>query len=131
MGGGMMGGGMMAGSGWAGDSEQGWNMPCLGGGDYSETAPSDATQVIIGNYNFNPQTLTVKVGTTVTWTNMDFVGHNVEAGTHEDEGHEDESLESPILGHMQSFSYTFTEAGEYEYHCDPHPYMEGRIIVVK
>jgi amicyanin len=131
--GGMMGG-LMGGFGGAGNSEQDWSMPCVERwSDNGDATQSDYANVIIGNYNFHPQNLTVKVGTTVTWINMDFVGHNVEAGTHDEDGHnhDDEALESPILGHMESFSYTFTELGEYVYHCDPHPYMEGRIIVVE
>jgi amicyanin len=125
-------GGMMNGYQMSGDSEQGFEMPCLADidnidgqmvfGDY---------QVIIGNYDFHPQNLTVKAGTTVTWINMDLVGHNVEAGTHDNQEHLDELFESPMLEHMQSFSYSFNEPGEYVYHCDPHPYMEGRIIVIE
>ena len=38
-------------------------------------------------------------------------------------------IESPLLGHMGSFSYTFPEAGTYVYHCDPHPYMTGSVTV--
>lgn len=128
--GGMMGG-MMNGYQMSGDSEQGFEMPCLADinnidghmvfGDHN---------IIIGNYDFHPQNLTIKAGTTVTWINMDLVGHNVEAGTHEQEDI-NKLFESPILEHMQSFSYTFNEPGEYLYHCDPHPYMEGTIIVTE
>lgn len=82
--------------------------------------------VVIFNYAFYPDTLTVKAGTTVTWINMDFVAHMVESGTY------DEPLElfdSGSLGYMGAFSYTFNDVGTYEYHCDPHPEMEGVIIV--
>jgi plastocyanin len=82
--------------------------------------------VLIFNYAFYPKTLTIKKGTTVTWINMDWAVHTVESGTH------DEPLElfdSGSLGHMAVFSYTFNEPGIYKYHCDPHPWMEGVIIV--
>jgi plastocyanin len=132
---GMMGGGMMGGYGGVGGSSDGWNMPCQTGWGYdANVTASGYAEVIIGNYAFHPQTLTVEVGTTVTWINMDFVGHNVEAGTHDEEAEEDRGevlFESPLLGHMGSFSLTFTEPGEYVFHCDPHPEMEGRIIVVE
>jgi amicyanin len=126
-------GGMMGGMGMIGDSEQNWSMSCLN--SYSEEndlIQSGENQVIIANYQFIPQNITVEAGTTVTWINMDMVGHNIESGSHENQEDENthEEFESPILGHMQSFSYTFSEPGEYIYHCDPHPYMEGTIIVV-
>lgn len=138
---GMMGGmgnmmsgmnGMMGGNYMSSNSEQGFGMPCLADRAHLEEEMMFGDyQVIIGNYDFHPQNLTVKIGTTVTWINMDLVGHNVEAGTHEEQEHLDELFESPMLEHMQSFSYTFSEPGEYTYHCDPHPYMEGKIIVVE
>jgi plastocyanin len=81
--------------------------------------------VAIRNYSFRPGDLAVRMGTTVRWVNMDFVEHTVSFGTHEDPT----GLESPLLGHMGSFSYNFTEAGTYEYHCDPHPYMTGSVTV--
>jgi len=103
-------------------------MPCLeGGSDNINLTSTSDVGVLIGNYGFHPETVTVKAGTTVTWINMDFVGHNIESGT---EQQPNELFQSQILNHMQSFSYTFSNVGEYSYHCDPHPYMEGKIIVV-
>lgn len=121
-------GGMMNGYQMSGDFENGFEMPCTAD---SEHMVFGDYNIIIGNYEFQPQNLTVKVGTTVTWINMDFVGHNVEAGIHEEQEHIDETFQSSILEHMESFSYTFNESGEYTYHCDPHPYMEGTIIVIE
>ncbi len=84
-----------------------------------------AVQVTIRNYSFNPSTLEVRAGTTVRWVNMDMVAHTVSFGTHENPA----GIESPLLGHMGSFSYTFSEAGTHVYHCDPHPYMTGTVAV--
>lgn len=84
-----------------------------------------SVQVAIVNYSFSPNNLTVKAGTTVRWMNMDFVEHTVSFGTHDSPT----GVESPLLGHMGSFSYAFMEPGTYEYHCDPHPYMAGSVIV--
>lgn len=93
---------------------------------YGGLAPSAAlAQVMIVNYSFRPSSITVQAGTTVLWVNMDFVEHTVSFGTHENPT----GVESPLLGHMGSFSYTFTEPGVYEYHCDPHPYMRGSVTV--
>ena len=89
------------------------------------TPHGTVVQVAIMNYSFNPSNLTVKIGTTIRWVNMDFVEHTVSFGTHENPS----GIESPLLGHMGSFSYAFTEPGTQEYHCDPHPYMMGSVTV--
>jgi nitrite reductase (NO-forming) len=39
------------------------------------------------------------------------------------------NLNSPMLAHAESWSYTFEEEGEYTYICTPHPYMEGKVKV--
>jgi amicyanin len=82
--------------------------------------------VVILNNAFNPSSVTVKKGGAVTWFNMDTIEHTVTSGTHEQETG---LFDSGLLGHMQSFSFTFTETGTYEYHCDPHPWMSGTVIV--
>ena len=93
---------------------------------YRATSPTGSlTQVLIVNYSFSPLNLTIPVGTTVRWVNMDHVGHTVSFGMH---GHET-GIESDLMGHMGSFSYTFTEPETYLYHCDPHPYMTGEVVV--
>lgn len=115
MGGQMMGGGMMGTGGYM-SGYGGMQCPYRSGGYYNST-----NRVSIVNYSFYPQTLHVKVGTTVTWTNMDNVAHTVTSDTG--------LFNSSLLNHMQSFSYTFTTAGTYTYHCTPHPYMTGTIIV--
>lgn len=76
--------------------------------------------VIIQNFAFNPDTLTVKVGTTVTWINQE-TDHDVvsDAGV----------FTSPRLNNGANYTYTFTQAGEYPYHCGIHPSMTGKIIV--
>jgi amicyanin len=77
--------------------------------------------VVIENYLYSPETLTVKAGTTVTWTNKDSIGHTVTTKA--------TLFDSGLLGKGQSYSYTFTQAGSYEYYCIPHPYMVGKVIV--
>ncbi|MBI2185207.1 MAG: cupredoxin family copper-binding protein [Thaumarchaeota archaeon] len=95
---------------------------------YANGNQGNATTYVVGivNYSFQPQTLRVPVGAKVTWINMDGVSHSVESGTHDAPTG---IFESPLLSHMQSFSYTFTSPGTYVYHCDPHPNMTGTIIV--
>ncbi len=82
--------------------------------------------IVIVNYAFTPQNLTVKKGTTVTWINMDFVQHTVTSGSN---GTPNGLFDSALLDHMQTFSYTFNEPGEYRYFCKPHPNMTGTVIV--
>ena len=82
---------------------------------------SQSNSVTISNYSFSPQTLTIKIGTTVTWTNKDLAKHTVTA--------DDGSFESPFFGQGGTYSHTFSEAGTFAYHCSPHPYMKATIVV--
>lgn len=93
---------------------------------YRASTGSANTQVSISNYSFQPSNLTVKAGTTVRWVNFDTVGHTVTFGAHDDMG---SGMDSGLMGHMGTFSATFAEPGAYEYHCDPHPYMTGTVVV--
>lgn len=68
---------------------------------------------------FSPTTLTVPLGTKVTWTNYDGNPHTVTSGL----------FDSGLLGYGQSFSYTFTDNGTYNYYCKPHEEMSGKVIV--
>ena len=78
-------------------------------------------EVKIGNFSFEPQTLTVPVGTTVTWTNRDDIPHTIVST--------DGVFKSKVRDTDESFSYTFTKAGTYTYFCSIHPKMTGKIVV--
>src|SRR4051794_29913475 len=87
---------------------------------------SDAQQgqpvvVSLKGVSFQPQNLSVPVGTTVTWRNdePDKTIHSVTGGP----------LASPDLAPGQSYSFTFNTAGTFTYHCRFHGYMEGQITV--
>src|SRR6476620_10525728 len=69
--------------------------------------------VAIRNFAFTPNPLVVAVGTTVRWTNYDAVGHDVTGNGEAD------LVKSPMLGRNQTYEYTFTKAGTYNYHCSP------------
>jgi amicyanin len=86
-------------------------------------APQGGTAVSISDFKFNPATLTVPVGATVTWTNQDEEPHTVAA--------KDGSFHSPGLDTHGSYSFTFTAAGTYEYVCSIHPFMTGTVVVTK
>jgi plastocyanin len=84
---------------------------------------SEARNVTIDNYTFSPATLTVPVGTTVTWTNRDFEVHTVTADD------TPPTFKSAGLDTDDSFSFTFNKAGTYSYHCSLHTRMTGKIVV--
>ena len=82
---------------------------------------SAATQVKIDNFSFGPQTLTVPIGATVTWTNRDDIPHTVVST--------DGVFKSKVRDTDESFSFTFTKAGTYPYFCSVHPKMTGEVVV--
>ncbi len=89
------------------------------GGDGASTGKTYT--VNIQNFAFSPAEITIKKGDTVKWTNLDSVSHTVTS----DNG----KFDSGLLSQNASWSRTFSEAGTFEYHCTPHPYMTAKIIV--
>ncbi|MBA2285383.1 MAG: cupredoxin domain-containing protein [Ktedonobacteraceae bacterium] len=85
------------------------------------TAATSANTVGVSNFTFSPGALTVHVGDKVTWTNNDSVAHTVTS----DNG----KFDSSTLAPGASFSFKFTKAGTYDYHCNIHTSMHGSIIV--
>jgi plastocyanin len=81
-----------------------------------------AAAVAIDNFTFTPQTLTIKAGTTVTWTNRDDIPHGVAADNNT-------FARSKALDTDDSYSFTFTTPGTYKYFCYIHPHMTGTIVV--
>ncbi len=86
-----------------------------------------ATQVYMRHETFSPAHIQVVLGTTVTWTNQDNVPHNVTLSPVVMSSSND--WESRLLYPGQSFSYTFTSQGTFQYHCQEHPGMNGAVIV--
>lgn len=89
-----------------------------------EQTPAAPNEVTIKNFAFGPKKITVKKGTTVTWTNQDDARHDITP----DEP-SDNFKASELLGKGESYSFTFNTAGNYSYHCTPHPYMKGMVEV--
>ena len=91
----------------------------------SATSGAVATDAVsISNYMFSPAIIKVKVGTKVTWTNQDSVHHTVTADTISAD-----APNGPLIGQGESYSFTFNKAGTYTFHCNPHPYMHGTVVV--
>jgi plastocyanin len=87
----------------------------------TKAAAPPAAAVTIGNFTFKAPILTVKPGTTVTWTNGDDIPHTVVA--------KDGLFRSKVLDTGDRFSFTFAKPGNFGYFCSLHPHMTGTIIV--
>jgi plastocyanin len=84
-------------------------------------AQTASAEVKVDNFSFGPATLTVAVGTTVTWTNRDDIPHTVVS--------DDKVFKSKVLDTDEKFSYTFSKPGTYGYFCSIHPKMTGKVVV--
>ena len=99
---------------------------------------SGEVEITMENLQFGPSEITIKKGTTVTWRQIDMsIGgsgggvdwHNVVEGPPGKRG--DHVFKSKELGFNGGFSFKFDEVGVFEYYCDPHPFMTGKITVVE
>ena len=97
------------------------NMPSKQTKPKQMEAAGAANQVVIENFAFAPATLTVKAGTTVTWSNRDDEPHTVNEN--------DKRFKSGTMDTGDQYSYTFSSAGTFSYFCALHPKMTGQIIV--
>jgi plastocyanin len=73
------------------------------------------------SWGFSPDTVTVKVGDSITWTNTGSLQHSVTA--------DDGSFNSGLLSTGQTFTQSFNTAGTFAYHCAPHPWMKATVVV--
>jgi amicyanin len=88
------------------------------------SGPAVATHSVdIKEFAFGPQSITVKVGTTVTWTNDDQDPHTVTSQN------SDGPLKSSTLSNGDTYRFTFTKAGTFDYLCTIHPFMTGTVVV--
>jgi len=89
-----------------------------------QTTQQQSTSINISNFAFSPASLTVKAGSTVTWTNNDATTHTVTGDT-------GTTLNSGNLAPSQTYSKTFTTQGTFGYHCSIHPFMTGTVTVTQ
>ena len=86
-----------------------------------DATKKEANEITIDNFTFTPKELTVAVGTTIKWVNHDDIPHTiVEKKT---------TFRSKALDTDDSYSFTFTSAGTFDYFCGLHPHMVGQVIV--
>ncbi|MEX0656070.1 MAG: plastocyanin/azurin family copper-binding protein [Nitrosopumilaceae archaeon] len=104
------------------------------------SSPVSTTQIIIPegtgtpgcepNNCYSPAVSSVKVGSTITWTNMDNVVHTVTSGNlNTDPDSIGNLFDSSLISSKRGFSHTFTRAGTFDYFCMVHPWMTGQVIV--
>ena len=99
------------------------NMPMPVNSSNHNAAAAATDKVTIANFAFSPADITVKAGTTVTWTNNDSVAHTVT----ETDGQTGPA--SGDIGSGSAYTFTFSKAGTYHYHCAIHPSMTGTVTV--
>jgi plastocyanin len=78
----------------------------------------------VSGFQFSPDAVTIKVGTTVVWTNSTIAPHT----TTSDSGSA-VTWDSGLINPGKTFSFTFTQTGTFHYHCSVHPTMVGTITV--
>jgi plastocyanin len=89
------------------------------------TTGSGAT-IAIRTFQFAPDTVRVKTGTRVTWTNTDEIEHTITSGTSDTP---DGRFSGVVAKRDATFSATLERAGTYAYFCDRHRFMKGTVIV--
>lgn len=87
----------------------------------SVPATAAGHDVTVQNLAYNPASITVQVGDTVTWTNQDALPHTVTA--------DDGSFDQPLAASGGTATITFSKAGTFTYHCTIHPSMHGTVVV--
>jgi plastocyanin len=96
-------------------------MVLLVAGAIAGPARAETVEVKIDNFTYNPQQITVKAGTTVTWVNHDDIPHTVTSKTG--------AFRSKAMDTDDKFSFTFATPGSFPYFCALHPHMTGSIVV--
>lgn len=91
------------------------------------TAAAATAAATIKTFQFQPKSIEIRAGTTVTWTNQDNVAHTVTSGTPDAP---DADFDSGGLGKGLSFTATFDRPGEYAYFCAKHKSMRGVVKVL-
>jgi amicyanin len=76
----------------------------------------------IKDFSFIPSSIVIKKGMSVIWINMDSVEHTITS----DIGTE---LDSALLSKEEKYSHKFNKVGVFNYHCTPHPFMKGEVVV--
>ena len=91
----------------------------------SNNSQAVATNTVeIKDMAFSPASITVKKGTTVTWTNKDSISHTVTGDT-------SGNMNSDTLADGDAYTFTFNQTGTFQYHCNFHSSMHGTVTVTE
>ena len=96
-------------------------------GDCSVALPpgvAGSTVVVVRDFAFQPASIAIRAGQSVTWINCSAPGDPPHTAT-ADGG----SWGSPQLAAGETYTWTFTQAGTFAYHCEPHPFMAAEVVV--
>lgn len=88
------------------------------------TQPAEAQTVTIKDFAFSPAELTVKKGSTIIWVNQDSPKHNAFSGTAG-------GPQGPLLATGEKYTFKAEKVGSFDYICQPHPFMKGKITVTE
>ena len=99
---------------------------CAERGENRGPQSQPGSSVTVKLFQYKPERIKVKAGTTVTWVNEDEILHTVTAVAPEKKGG---GFDAPLDGKGKSFSFTFSQPGIYTYYCDRHEHMRGEIEV--
>lgn len=86
---------------------------------FTGVATAGTAQVLIKDFKFQPESITIQKGDTVTWTHPGTADHTVKFA----------DSESQVLKNGGTYSKTFNQAGTLDYSCGIHPYMKGKVVV--
>lgn len=101
------------------------NMDSTQAGQPNESA-QESNMITYKGFAVVQKSITVKKGTTVTWTNQDDAKHDVTPDTETAD-----FKTSELFGQGETHKVTFNTVGSYPYHCSPHPYMKGVVEVIE
>jgi plastocyanin len=102
------------------------------GSDVKVSIPAGASTATDPEKQWSPNTVNVKVGQKVVWTNNDNVAHTAVSGTDANDpakGKEFDSGLTKLINPGGTFEHAFTKAGTFPYFCELHPQMKGKVVV--
>lgn len=98
----------------------------------SKSDISESSEILVGsvsisirNLAYSREKITIKKGSTITWTNEDSMAHTVTSTSSSD------SFDSGTLEKDQTFSKTFNSVGTFDYFCSFHSSMKAEVVVVE
>lgn len=98
------------------------NLASVRAGGAQAFANGEVKTVVINHFKYQPDTLTIHVGDTVEWKNIDIVPHTATAM-------DKKSFDSGLIATGNSWRFTFTRTGTYNYECTLHPNMKAKLVI--